>query len=150
MTTAKKLPFKFLEYRCRKQQKFDPEKIIIKKAGKTINVFDWIQSGREDTEIYPTLEKYGCIDRMVMNTQGIYDDFTKFKDLRGIKEQQQAAEAMFYQLPLEVRQKFNNNISTFTKDGEAYLKKKLAEEKAAAATATTTTENTTTTNNSEA
>lgn len=104
-------------------QSFDADNITLTKAGKTFNVYDKIQEGREDTEIYPTLEKYGCIDRMMLDHQGIYDDFTKYGNLRDIKEQQRMANQMFYDLPLEVRQKFNNDISVFMKDGEKYMKK---------------------------
>lgn len=104
-------------------QSFDADNITLTKAGKTFNVYDKIQEGREDTEIYPTLEKYGCIDRMMLDHQGIYDDFTKYGNLRDIKEQQRMANQMFYDLPLEVRKEFNNDISIFMKDGERYMKK---------------------------
>lgn len=120
--------FKKFEWRERKQQYFDKEKITLKKAGKEFNVYDFIQEGRTDTEIYPTLEKYGCIDRMMLDSKGTYDDFTKYGTLRDIKDQQKLAEQMFYNLPLETREHFNNNISTFMKEGENYLKQKISEE----------------------
>ncbi len=115
--------FNFMKRRKRATQSFDKEKITLTKAGKTFNVYDKIQEGREDTEIYPTLEKYGCIDRMMLDHQGIYDDFTKYGELRDIKEQQKLANQMFYDLPIDVRQKFNNDISVFMKDGEKFVKK---------------------------
>lgn len=116
------MEFNFLKHRERKQQSFDKNNITLVKAGKEFNVYDWIQEGREDTEIYPTLEKYGCIDRMMLDHQGIYDDFTKYGELRSLKEQQMMANDMFYNLPLEVRQKFNNDINVFIKDGEKFVK----------------------------
>lgn len=112
-----------MQWRQRAQQSFDKDNIKIKKAGQEYNVYEKIQEGREDTEIYPTLEKYGCIDRMMLDHQGIYDDFTKYGELRGIKEQQKMAEQMFYNLPLETRQEFNNDINLFVKSGEKYVKK---------------------------
>lgn len=121
--------FNFIGWRERKAQNFDKDNITLTKAGKTFNVYDKIQEAREDTEIYTTLEKYGCIDRLMLDAQGVYDDFTKFKDLRGIKEQQKAAEQMFYNLPLETRQHFNNDMNVFVKDGEKYMKKIINAEK---------------------
>lgn len=117
------MEFEYIKRRERAAQSFDKENITLTKAGKTFNVYDKIQEGREDTEIYPTLEKYGCIDRMMLDHQGIYDDFTKYGNLRDIKEQQKMANQMFYDLPLEVRQTFNNDISVFMRDGEKYMKK---------------------------
>lgn len=109
-------------------QDFDRENITLTKAGKTFNVYDAIQEAREDTEIYPTLEKYGCIDRMMLDHQGVFDDFTKYGELRELKEQQAMANQMFYNLPLETRQKFNNDINTFMKDGEKYIKNLIEED----------------------
>lgn len=122
------MEFEFLKWRERKSQNFKKEEIILTKAGKTFNVYDAIQEAREDTEIYPTLEKYGCIDRMMLDTQGIYGDFTTYKGLRELKEQQKLANQMFYNLPLEIRQTFNNDKNIFMKDGEKWLKNKIAEE----------------------
>ena len=122
------MDFKKFKWRERKSQTFDKSKITLTKAGKTFNVYDKIQEAREDTEIYPTLEKYGCIDRMILNTQGVYGDFTTFKGLREIKEQQQMADRMFNNLPLETRKVFNNDKNVFMRDGEKWLKEKIKAE----------------------
>lgn len=116
------MEFAYQKWRERKQQDFDKENITLTKAGKKFNVYDKIQESREDTEIYPTLEKYGCIDRMMLDTKGVYDDFTKYGSLRDVKAQQQLANQMFYNLPLEVRQKFNNDKNQFLNDGEKWIK----------------------------
>lgn len=123
------MDFKYRNWRQRMSQDFDREKITIKKAGIEYNVYDKIQEAREDTEIYPTLEKYGCLDRLQLDAEKMYGDFTAFKDLRTMKDQQIKAEEMFYQLPLEVRQHFNNDMSLFMKDGEKWLKNKIESEK---------------------
>lgn len=123
--------FEKFNWRERKQQNFDKEKICIEKYGKKINVYDMIQEAREDTEIYPTLEKYGCIDKMMLNREDVYTDYTelqKMRDLRGIKEYQIKANNMFYNLPLEVRKEFNNDINKFTKEADEYIKKLKAED----------------------
>lgn len=123
------LNFTHYEWRRRNAQSFDKSKITLKKAGKEFNVYDKIQENREDTEIYPTLEKYGCIDKMMLNKEGVYGDFTQYKGLRELKEQQEMAKNMFYNLPLETRQKFNNDMNVFIKDGEKYMKNLIDEEK---------------------
>lgn len=123
--------FKPIIKRTRMAQNFDKNKITLTKAGKTYNVYDKIQENREDTEIYPTLEKYGCIDRMMLNTQGVYADFQEFKGLREIKEQQIKADEMFNNLPLDVRIQFQNDKNLFMRDGEKWVKEliKAEEEK---------------------
>ncbi len=114
--------------RQRQQQAFDKDNITLTKAGVTYNVYDKIQEAREDTEILPTLKKYGCIEGHIkVDADKLYNDFTAYSDLRGVLEQKKQAEAMFYALPLDVRQSFNNNISQFTSGGEAWLKARVAE-----------------------
>ncbi|QCS36102.1 minor capsid protein [Capybara microvirus Cap1_SP_124] len=131
------IDFKNKKFRERKQQSFDKEKIFVEKCGKKINVYDMIQENREDTEIYPTLEKYGCIDKLMLNREELYEDFTeiqKMQDLRGVNDYKIAAENAFYKLPIEIRKEFDNNINKFTSKGAEYINKLKAEdlEKAAA------------------
>lgn len=121
--------FKPIIKRTRMAQSFDKGSITLTKAGKTFNVYDKIQENREDTEIYPTLEKYGCIDRMMLNTQGVYADFQEFKGLREMKDQQIKADEMFNSLPLDVRIQFQNDKNLFMRDGEEWIKSKINEEK---------------------
>lgn len=119
--------------RERMAQDFDKEKITMKRAFGEVNVYDFIQEGREDTEIYPTLEKYGSIDRMKKDLteeqqKALYNDFTVIQemgDYRGVKDYQNKAKQMFYELPLEVRKEFENDINKFTKDGAKWLKNKI-------------------------
>lgn len=125
------MEFKNRTFRERAQQNFDPEKITFKKNGKEINVYDFIQEGREDTEIYPTLEKYGCIDKMMLNREDVYADYTelqKMRDLRGVKDFENQAKTMFYNLPTEVRKEFDNDINKFTKNADKYIDKLKAED----------------------
>lgn len=120
--------FKYLEmYAPSKGQHF--EKDFVERAGKVICVDDWIQAGREDTEIYPTLEKYGCIDRMVLDTEGVYADVSASKDLRGSLEQIKEANKIWENLPIDVRKEFNNDKYEFMDRGEKWLKSKLNKEK---------------------
>lgn len=136
--------FKPIIERTRMAQTFDKDTITLTKAGKTFNVYDKIQENREDTEIYPTLEKYGCIDRMMLDTQGVYADFQEFKGLREMKEQQIKAEQMFNSLPLDVRIQFQNDKNLFMRDGEKWVKELIDKQTAAENKKYPTTENKTT------
>lgn len=102
---------------------------VIMRAGKEIHVRDWIDSGREDTELYPTLEKYGSIERMIVDKEQVFGDLTAIKGLRDIIEQQKAAEDMWAGLPLEFRKEFLNDKTEFMRNGLDYLKKKIDAEK---------------------
>lgn len=114
----------------RYNQDFNKEKITLKKAGKEFNVYDWIQENREDTEIIPTLKKYGCIPVQSQDTAAMYQDFTNASDLRGVLDKKIAAEQAFYNLPVEVRREFDHDIDKFMKKGEKYIKDKIEKEKA--------------------
>lgn len=125
------MEFDKFKWRQRQQQHFDKETIVVEKCGKKINIYDMIQEAREDTEIYPTLEKYGCIDKMMLNREDVYADFTKLqemRDLRGIKDFDIQAKNMFYNLPLEVRKEFDNDINKFTRNADTYIAKLKAED----------------------
>ncbi len=136
-TVVQTVPFKSMQYKPSKGQKFGRPKIVIK--GEEKDIYDMIQAAREDTEIYPTLEKYGCLDRIERDTEAIYGDYTAIKDLRGLIEQNEAAENLWNTLPLEMRTHFQNNKALFMEGAEEYLQKKIKEEKQDI-TQTTTTE----------
>lgn len=117
--------------RERMSQDFDKEKITFKRAGKEINVYDFIQAGREDTEIIPTLEKYGSIEVMKLhpeNAQAMYQDLTEIQQLGGYREildYQKKAKEMFYNLPSDVRKDFDNDHKKFAEKGREYLNEKI-------------------------
>lgn len=115
----------------RKQQTFDKEKINIVKAGKKINVYDFIQAGKEDTEIYPTLEKYGCLDRLKLDAEQTYGDIRAVKDLRNSLDQINAAKEIWINLPLETRREFNHSVKEFIEKGETWAKNKVEDLKKA-------------------
>ena len=123
------MDFDMLHWRTKKAQTFDKDNIFLEKAGVKTNVYDLIQANREDTEIIPTLEKYGCIDRMMLNVEDVYGEFGKFKELRDIQEQQKYAQNLWDNLPIETRREFNHDKYLFVKNGEKWLKNKLEEAK---------------------
>ena len=107
-----------------KGQSFDRENIFIIKKGQKINVYDMIQAGREDTEIYPMLEKYGCIKtNKELNKPLLYGDFEELQDLRDIQEKMQLADNLWQRLDLETRKKYGHNKMAFINDPTKYLEK---------------------------
>lgn len=123
--------FKINTERKRMSQDFDAEKITVTKAGVEMNVYEWIQESREDTEIYPTLEKYGCVEdaakAMRLKTPELYADMREIKDLRSSIEQVNKANELWERLPLDVRKEFNHNSAEFVEKGEQWLKNKVDE-----------------------
>jgi len=100
------------------------ERVQITKSGKTFDLYDYIQEQREDTEIYPTLEKYGNIEKLERPAREIYTDLTNALDLRGLFDQDKKLQALFYSLPLEERKEFDQDFYTFKEKGlDFYLAK---------------------------
>ncbi len=112
-----------------KPHSYDKSKITITQAGITRNMYDLIQDARNDTEIYPTLEKYGCIDKMIMDTGKVYGELVDIQDTRDVFEANEKANQLWISLPIDERKKFNNDIKTFFKYGETYLLNKIETEK---------------------
>lgn len=105
-------------------QEFDHKKISFKRAGQKINIYDLIQASREDTEIYPTLEKYGMLPSietaeqfMANRAKGFFAEFEKTMDKRDFHELQIKAEESWKSLPREIREKFHNNREEFMNEG---------------------------------
>lgn len=110
-------------------QTFDPEKNVIEKKGQKINLYDFIQENREDTEIYPTLEKYGCLDKIIVDKPRIFADFQELMGLRDMHDQERKAQTLWENLPIEVRKEFANDRLNFLQNGEKWLKDQIKAEK---------------------
>lgn len=104
-------------------QTFDLD-YTLTKAGRTYNLYDSIQEAREDTEIEPTLKKYGCIDRMIINVPDVYADLRGMNDLKSTIERQKKGQEIWDNMPLEVKEEFNNNIYNFMDNGMEWAQKK--------------------------
>lgn len=113
-------------------QEFDHKKISFRRAGKNINIYDLIQASREDTEIYPTLEKYGMIPSIETAEQffkdrakGFFAEFEETMNLRDFHELQKGANDMWLDLPREVREQFHNDKEEFMTEGINWWNKEL-------------------------
>lgn len=115
------------------RQKPAPQKFgdpVIIRAGQELHLRDWIDEAREDTEIYKTLEKYGCIDRMIVNKEQVFGDLSQIMNLRDSLDQIKQANNLWESLPLEFRREFLNDKEEFMRTGMDVLKKKIEAEKA--------------------
>lgn len=110
--------------RNRVQQDFDRTKITYVKCGKEINVYDEIQANRVDTEIIPTLRKYGNLKPLEVDYQGMYGEFQKM-DLRDVYDLKQKADDMFDSLPAEIKAQFNNDAKEFAEKAPKWLEEKI-------------------------
>lgn len=139
------MKFKKFGDRVRKQQEFD-KNATFTRAGRKICIYDMIQEAQEDSEIYQTLEKYGCLDRLQTNYGEMYGDFTQIpKDLRDLTEHRNKIKEMFYELDVKDREYFNHDVNNFIRDGEKFLLEKeqaknAIEQPTQTETKTTTTE----------
>jgi hypothetical protein len=118
-------------------QNFDKEKIMVKKACGEFNVYDMIQEGLPDTEIYTVLEKYNCTvdeakERMKGNLQKLQGVFDMNKSFVDTMQEKINAENAFNDLPLDVRDKFGNSLERFLKEGRKYVEEEIKKDQEAA------------------
>lgn len=105
------------------------ENYSITQYGEKYNLYEHIQNAREDTEIIPTLEKYGMAKGMEKlkrynpeNAAKYYGDFRELSDMRNMLDKAKKADELWLGLPLEVRNKFGNSQREFYENGGKWLK----------------------------
>lgn len=95
---------------------FDKKNIHFIRKGQKINVYDFIQSGREDTEIYPMIEKYGIIKtNKDLEKPLLYGEFTELQNLRDVQEKMILADNLWDRMSLEQRKFYHNNKMEFVR-----------------------------------
>lgn len=114
-------------------QSFDREKMNYIQGGQEYNRFDRIQEANKDLNIYEVLKKYNLSDDLctaeeyyknLNGPKGTIADITMLQEFAHKGEMLQYIQKthdMFMRLPLELRQKFDNNAEKFMKEGEAFL-----------------------------
>lgn len=123
--------------RERKSQNYDKEKITLTKAGKTYNVYDYIQAANVDTDIYEVMKKYHCMESEAVKImeekggeKGIFLDIRalqgKIQDIGDVQKVAQEAQEMFENLPAEIKSKYGNDLSLWFE--EQKKKEKEAEQ----------------------
>lgn len=99
--------------RTRKGESYCKEKILIRQYGRLVNLYKLIQSRNIDTEIYPTLKKYGSIKPMEITSEWITTGMNALNSIKDIDELNRAAENEFLNLPTELQAKFDYNYAKF-------------------------------------
>lgn len=107
----------------------DKDNYSISLYGEKVNLYQYIQDNREDTEIIPTIEKYGVNKAMEKlkrydpeKVSKYYGDFRELSDMRNLMDKSKKAEELWNGLPLELRQKFGNSKHEFFEKGGDWLK----------------------------
>lgn len=80
-----------------------------------VDVYEQIQSHKDSVDINYLLTRYANGDTAALSkVQGLYGDFTTIPtSVVELKNRVMDAERLFYQLPLETREKFEHNPSMF-------------------------------------
>lgn len=110
------------------------------KFGKEIDIQDYIESGRDDTEIYPTLEKYGCLKPLERTPSEIFADCTEYNDLRTTIEKGRKLKEIWANLPTKTKNIFNNDPNEFIDRGMDWAKNEMQKEAEAKKALETTTQ----------
>lgn len=92
----------------------DDGRLELREVGKE-NIYDYIQSFRDSVDINVILKRYnnGEVD-VLSKVQGIYGDFISVpSSYAEMLNRVIAGETAFYDLPIDVRAKFNHNFAEF-------------------------------------
>lgn len=95
------------------------------KYGKEIDIQEYIEASREDTEIYPTLLKYGTLKPLQKSYEAIYGDFTEYNDFRTLNDKAIQANKMWDELPTDIKHEFNNDKNEFIDRGMEWAKNQI-------------------------
>lgn len=126
-TETKKTKFKKYNRHTKVCEKFDKEKVKIKRNGKFINAYDYTQSGREGTEIYETLKKYNgnmelTLTEMKNAARELTGEISAIGDLRSVLDNKNKCNEIWENLSPKIKKEFNNNIDDFLANGENWAK----------------------------
>lgn len=121
------------KFRKKITQNFDPDKITVTQAGVTFNCYDKIQEYKDDSEFYTVLEKYHCtpdeaMERLKSNATEIIGEMNFGKSYAEHLIELNKAKEMFDQLPVKIKQKFNNSIKEFAENGHEFIKNLINEQ----------------------
>lgn len=103
------------EYELEYSSKVMPDGTIKLQPSGKINLKEMINSQRESTDIAYIIQQLENGNRDVINpTPGFYADCTKFpKTYAEFLQARIDAEADFYKMPVEIRQKFDNDFNQY-------------------------------------
>lgn len=92
--------------------------VTLKPSGKT-NIAELINSYKETTDISYIMKRIAMGDFSALSMNGFYGDFRGMPtDPAEVLQYQINAERYFYSLPPETRNKFNNSVTEFLREGQ--------------------------------
>lgn len=106
------------------KQKWDDKAYFIMK-GKKIIIKDYVQENAEGTDFYTNLEKFGnletTIEFMSKNRAELVENFTEAVKLQDIEDRRIELLNIWERLPIEIRDSFNNDFSSFMTNGAKFF-----------------------------
>lgn len=98
--------------RVRASQKFNRDAIHIVQKGQKLYLTELMEANREDTEVYPTLEKYGCIEKCCKQSPLEFGEQLN-PDLMTAVEIMRKGEEIWSSLNIKTREFYQNNKEKF-------------------------------------
>uniref|UniRef100_A0AAU8B2H9 Internal scaffolding protein n=1 Tax=Dulem virus 160 TaxID=3145637 RepID=A0AAU8B2H9_9VIRU len=98
--------------RVRASQKFNRDAIHIIQKGQKLYLTELMEANREDTEVYPTLEKYGCIEKCCKQSPLEFGEQLN-PDLMTAVEIMRKGEEIWSSLNIKTREFYQNNKEKF-------------------------------------
>ena len=96
--------------------KMDRKRIKIRQNGRVVNLYGLIQSRNVDTEIYPTLYKYGSLKPLEINQEWLATGLQTLEGIKDIDKLAKEAENLFLELPDEIQNLYGKSYAEFAKD----------------------------------
>lgn len=128
------------KYKSTVSQSWDREKITIKRYGKEINLYDYIQSNKGDSEIEECLKKYGTLEPIQINNKEVYGEIKEAITLESSLNLEIKLKEIYNNLPAEIKEKFGNNYYNFKDNGLQYFENLVKQENKPETTPETTPE----------
>uniref|UniRef100_A0AAU8AVU1 Internal scaffolding protein n=1 Tax=Dulem virus 150 TaxID=3145627 RepID=A0AAU8AVU1_9VIRU len=98
--------------RVRASQKFNRDAIHIVQKGQKLYLTELMEANREDTEVYPTLEKYGCIEKCCKQSPLEFGEQLN-PDLMTAVEIMRKGEEIWSSLNIKTREFYENSKEKF-------------------------------------
>lgn len=119
------MSIKYKGFNIEKQKPTDFGRPTWVKYGKEEDIQDYIEAGRQDTEIYQVLRDYGCLKPLERTPSEIYADCTEYNDLRSTIEKGKKLRQNWDQLPTDIKNIFNNDMNEFADRGLEWAKAEM-------------------------
>lgn len=98
--------------RVRASQKFNRDAIHIVQKGQKLYLTELMEANREDTEVYPTLEKYGCTEKCCKQSPLEFGEQLN-PDLMTAVEIMRKGEEIWSSLNIKTREFYENSKEKF-------------------------------------